>query len=528
MSNAFPCSRQRMRPGAVLLVVFVLIIMMSLAAYTYLLSMQTEHMATVGQGDQLALRSAAYSARDLFGTLLEQPQQVRKEWGGLEGNPLFAGIPLMEAREPGGAQNETSEALGPRAYVVAPVWTEESGEEYAWGGTNESAKLHLGQLVAWDKLVPHSGRTALMRLPEMDEATADAILDWIDADQESREQGAEADAYAATSASPRNGVPWELEELLLVRGVDRRRLFGMVEPKPAESQTGDGLDRSPVERTIQGKPLAARASKRNEGEKRRGPDGERFRPWSELLTVYSGEHNVSRRGTPRVYANGTQLGEIHAKLLETMPAAWANFVVLYRQFGPGIASGPTVSAETTPPDLSVAARFPIKSLFDLIGVTVVIVPGKTAVSSPFVAGAWGADNPMAQLIDEVTLVPEKRLAGRVNINLAPRAVLLAIPGMTEELAEKIESARQMAGEGAEHELETWPWSEGLIDDATMRTLLPNITAGGDVYRAFCWGAEKGRTSPWGCEIVLDASEGRMRQLYYRDVPASQFALPAAP
>ena len=63
----------------------------------------------------------------------------------------------------------------------------------------------------------------------MDESTADAILDWIDADNEPRDQGAEADYYLGLDppVRPRNAVPPSLDELLLVRGVTREKLFGL-------------------------------------------------------------------------------------------------------------------------------------------------------------------------------------------------------------------------------------------------------------------------------------------------------------
>ncbi len=67
-----------------------------------------------------------------------------------------------------------------------------------------------------------------MNLPNMDETAADSILDWIDPDDQARDQGAESEYYAGLSPPlrPRNGVPPNLEELLLVKGVTRTRLLG--------------------------------------------------------------------------------------------------------------------------------------------------------------------------------------------------------------------------------------------------------------------------------------------------------------
>ena len=68
-----------------------------------------------------------------------------------------------------------------------------------------------------------------MALPGMTEDVADAILDWIDEDEEPREYGAEADIIPACSLpyAPRNATPETVEELLLVRGVMPELLFGV-------------------------------------------------------------------------------------------------------------------------------------------------------------------------------------------------------------------------------------------------------------------------------------------------------------
>ena len=74
----------------------------------------------------------------------------------------------------------------------------------------------------------------------MTEATAAAILDWIDADGNPRPGGAEEreEYYAGQGLpyEPRNGVPALLEELLLVRNVSRRALLG------ADANLDPGLD----------------------------------------------------------------------------------------------------------------------------------------------------------------------------------------------------------------------------------------------------------------------------------------------
>ncbi len=64
-------------------------------------------------------------------------------------------------------------------------------------------------------------RELLMALPGMTEDVADAILDFVDEDDEPREYGAERDYYMSLSTpyAPINGPLQSIEQLLLVRGV---------------------------------------------------------------------------------------------------------------------------------------------------------------------------------------------------------------------------------------------------------------------------------------------------------------------
>lgn len=73
--------------------------------------------------------------------------------------------------------------------------------------------------------------TNLIRLTAVDDVRsrelADAVLDWVDADDQHRPQGAERDWYERHRLlPPRNGPVTQLEELLLVKGMTRDILFG--------------------------------------------------------------------------------------------------------------------------------------------------------------------------------------------------------------------------------------------------------------------------------------------------------------
>ena len=114
-----------------------------------------------------------------------------------------------------------------------------------FGVQDESARLNLNALVAVEKAAAGSGRALLMAIPGMTEDTADAILDWLDEDDETRELGAEIDYYSGMGYQCKNGQLGTIEELLLVKGVTPELLFGADYNRngvvDANEQTGSSL-----------------------------------------------------------------------------------------------------------------------------------------------------------------------------------------------------------------------------------------------------------------------------------------------
>ncbi|MBI2479682.1 MAG: general secretion pathway protein GspK [Planctomycetia bacterium] len=181
-------SAQSSRRGTVLIVVLVLVLLMSVAAYGFLLAMQTENIAARASGVRLVAEQSAFSGIELFSAMLEMPRALRREHGGVADNPnMFGGVPLDDSLD---AADEDA----PRFIVTPPDPATDPQAPVRFGAVDESAKLHLSKLVEWDQVRPDSGRQALLRLPGMTPDVADAILDWVDADSQPRFEGAEADA----------------------------------------------------------------------------------------------------------------------------------------------------------------------------------------------------------------------------------------------------------------------------------------------------------------------------------------------
>src|SRR5262249_14263324 len=131
----------------------------------------------------------------------------------------FGGVLVMDDGTPAGRG---------RYCIVAPNIDNGNISGVRYGLENESAKLNINALAQFEKQKPGAGKTLLMALPGMDDATADAILDWLDTDETPRENGAESDYYSGLSPpyACKNGPIDTIEELLKVKGVTPQLLFG--------------------------------------------------------------------------------------------------------------------------------------------------------------------------------------------------------------------------------------------------------------------------------------------------------------
>ncbi len=195
----------------------------------------------------------------------------------------------------------------------------------------------------------------------MTDEISDAILDWIDADDTPRTNGAESDFYTSLTPgyTPRNGPPVTIEELLLVRGVTPQLLFGLDAVKmgliPA-SAVSDG--------NIAGVD---------------NPDGSMDHGWAAYFTLWSAESTLKPTDyTAKINLNGSNLQQLHDDLVTAgVDDATATFIVAYRAYGASTATTQTIQTGTaaTATDVTIAsltASANINSILDLVGATVEI------------------------------------------------------------------------------------------------------------------------------------------------------------
>jgi type II secretory pathway component PulK len=479
----------------ILIVVLVMVPLLALAAYSVAELMLAELEATTLQGQRMQAHALAESGVEAARLFLAQEPTVQRDSGGPYDNPaLFREVLVLDGPTPYDRGRFT--LLAPRQ--EAGVYT---GVRY--GLQDESARFNLHVLLWIDEQVEDGGRQLLLALPGMTEETADAILDWLDEDDEPRQFGAELEYYSSLDPpyAPKNGPLDTIEELLLVRGVTPELLYGgdanrngVIDPEESELLSALGLD---------------------------AYYGELDLGWAAYLTLYSQEANVAADGTPRININGNNLEELYTSLLEVFPTEWATFIVAYRLYGPYTGNEAGQSAANVQLDLSRRPRAQLTSVLDLIGVKVRVPQQdrQIVVESPFASEPGALRDYLPELADRLTVHPQQVIVGRININQAPAAVLRGIPGMTEDLVQAILAQRSVEDpdDPPGRASETWLLAEELVSLDEMRQLLPFVTGRGSVYRVQAVGHFDAGGPAARVEAILDATSSPPAQVFWRDL-----------
>lgn len=489
----------------VLLVVLVVVMLLSLGAWTFSESMVIDARATAAYGRDVQARVMADSAIELAASLVADRTDRNPE--NLHHNPSVMQHVLMRS-------GEGPKGMG-RFSIVAGVSTDVSAKTLRFGLQDESGKLNLNTLLT-SQLEEADARKLLLGIPNMTEEIADAILDWIDTDLQPRSLGAEDEYYLSLSPpyEPANGPFSSLEDLLLVKGVTPALLFGedanrngLLDPSEDDGEASLPIDNA---------------------------DGALDRGWFAYFTTYSRETNLQTDDSEKINVNQGLLTELYDALEPEMGEDVAKFVVAYRikgakpkpvtdtgssssggsssgssssgslassgsstsgrsgsgsggsgstpsgsssgstpssgSSGSGSTSAPTTAQQVSAInglvsalaavgnkqkvtrggiDLTNGGQQQINSLYDLVGVEVEIeIDGtQTTLESPWAEDAAAMRTYWPEVTGLLATRADQFLEGRININEAPYEVLVGLPGMTEELASAIAGSQMMSSTG---------------------------------------------------------------------------------
>lgn len=484
------------RRGTALVVVLVVVTLLSFAAYTFTDLMFAEYQAADASGRSVQTRLLCESGAEKLQSLLKLDSLALSERGGLYDNPAeLQAIAVIEGSAPGDRA---------RFSILAPAYAEGAETSLRYGLEDESAKLNLNVLLSL-QTDEEAQRTRLMAVPGMSEEIADSILDWLDDDDEPREFGAEAGYYSglAPPYAPKNGPLTTLEELLLVRGVTPQHLFGLDADRNGLADPNEQVVLLPAEVD--------------------NSDRSFDRGWSGYFTLHGAEGNRKADGTPRININAEELETLFADLQAAGQPELASFVVNYRQSGAytGSAGANADLATSSTPDFTKSARYKFQTPLDLVGATTsATMQGTTvAIQSPVKNDPLILAQMLPLLMDQLSTTDAKVVPGRINVNQAPPALLLGIPGLREDQVAQIISMRypepteQMPGS----EYPTWLLAQGIVTLDEMKALLPYVTAAGHVYRAQIVGYYDDAGPTARVETLIDATSSTPRRLLWREL-----------
>lgn len=502
---------QRRRAMA-LLVVMVIVTLVALAAYGFNQQMTDAYRASQLQVERAQARLTAMSGIEALRAAIDQPRGTRLTWH-RDAAETFTAVPI-QADTGGSETDEPSWSFSVLAPSV-PKTTEDqlkSSTSWRFGLTNESSKINLNVLNEWAQAEPGQATGALMNLPGMDLPMAQALMRAYDINDTS--------SSSATSLSDRIGA-FASENTEGIRGDASGSGNGAIQwnRRWARRWTGGDWDHNYQLDTLE-QNLIQESSSLSQASAIDAPAIAVPPAWRNYLTFDSRQKNESLDGRPRVFLNGSDLQKLHQDLLTIWPADWAGFVIAVRQFGlaqnRGSRSGSTsVASAGWTPDLSIAAAVRITSPLELVGATVEVPQSKgkpLRIRSPFSTQRSASDNDLARLLDEVTVSPGPVIVGQVDIMEAPRPVLLGVPKMSEETADRIIGRRgsqsdsgSPSGPGASRRTIAWLLTENVVDLNTLIQLQPWITVGGDCYQGQVVAFRDPLSPIFRCTVTLDAT-----------------------
>jgi len=556
--------RAKRPKGMALLVVVVLVMFVSLAAYRYSFEMENEYRLTRLQEEQVQARLCAQSGIEFAASLLEQPLEIRKailqneEPSRVFGREVVQSNPIEQ-----NANTERQDSVWrftllsgseiSSAQESQPVGTNPR-KSWNWGWESQSAKLHIPTLLRWNQMRPGLARTVLLTLPEADEETVDGWLASLGV------RTATTAAQDAMQSAMGGGMQSNLQRQQRTRSLERfklRWLGGDLDQNyrldPWEETLMEQLLSDPMGGEVATSPMARELSKVNsvamgqgidQGLGERGPSG-----WNRYLTWVQGERNERPNGKPRVWLNQPDLRRLHQELSEVMTVGDANFIIAMRQFGPAIqaprpsnqgaisatASKATPSnrgmAGTAPgqwtPNWQVPSKYVLKSPLELVEATLTLeassssagarssegssaasrTPTRQTMSSPWSGSSSEVKTRLTKLLAETTTIEQPIIEGRIDITTASAIVLGAIPGLTPEIGQRIVQARQDSGAG-QNAIESIGWlvEKGIVDWVKLGEIEPYITTRSDVFSLQSVGFRDDRSPVYRSTVVIDARQ----------------------
>lgn len=388
---------------------------------------------------------------------------------------------------------QVDDTNGDASYITsAPAQAIQVGDGYFWiirpdaldvnnydyGIEDEASKLNINTTAS----------AQLMILPNMTQDVTDSIFDWRSATPAAN-QGAQS-SYYETLPNPYHakGAPFDtVEELLLVKGMTMDLLYG------ADKNHNGVIDQS--EQAAGGNlPTFGGVSSPIRG----------IFPYVTCFTI---EPNTDGTGAPRVNVNGAQAAA---------PAPAANT---------GVSTGGSTARATANADPTTAIRNALTTAGVSSGDVTSIMQRYQSARKPFTsvfdfAQKTGmSQQDLALAIDKLTTSTAQTTQGLVNVNTAPEAVLMCLPGLEQGDADQIIAQRASA------DITNMAWLMKALTPQKLAPIAGQITGRSYIYSADIVAVSHDGRSFKRVRIVVDGRNSPPQIIYRRDLTSSGWPLP---
>ncbi len=306
----------------------------------------------------------------------------------------------------------------------------------------------------------------LQKLPGMTAELAASIIDWRDEDSDVTTGGAESEYYLLQSPNYQcKNLPLEtVDEILLIKGASEELLYG------EDINLNGYLD-----------------DHENDGDESEPDDNHNGRldaGFYDYVTVYSKEANVNSDGNARINVTDTSsVSDLQTLLTEQFKEDRAIEIMI----ASGVSSNPSFEN--------------ILQFYYRSGMT----------SEEF-----------SQIADKLTASSETTLSGLVNVNTAPKEVLLCLPGLEESDAEALVSYRESNGDSPD----SIAWVTEVLDEEKAVGIGSYITVRSYQYSADIICLSGNGRAYRRYRAVIDTQAGSPRVVYWRSL--THFGWPLQP
>ena len=294
----------------------------------------------------------------------------------------------------------------------------------------------------------------LLRLPGMTAELAASIIDWRDEDSEISAGGAE-DEYYLLLSQPYNckNSPLEtVDEILLIKGASKEILYG------EDTNLNSILD-----------------DNENDGDLRDPDDNRNGRLDSgfyDYITVYSVETNLDAEGNQRININDAESrADLQNEIQEIVKEERA---------------------------LEIMSLIPTRPSFANVLDFYFTTSLKTEEFS--------------QIVDRLTTSDEETLPGLINVNTAPKAVLLCLPGLEESDVEALLSRRN-----SDKGLDSIAWVAEVLEREKAVAVGSYITTRSFQYSADIVSVAGNGRAYKRCKTVFDMSQETPKIVYWKSM-----------